>query len=343
MKYLTILLALTVGLASCTRTETYPLGTDVTVEKKDGGNVSGRLVEVKPDRIVVQGRDGMNTEVAKSQIASLKTMTLTAAPAPAPAAEAPPPAAAAAPPPAAVEPTPLAPEPAPAAAPKAKPTAGSKAAATKPKSAARPAEESPSTPAPGAAAAPHEVKEATPPPPPEPVFRELIIPAGTTLSATLGTSLASDTSKVEDPVRATLKSPISVEGFELLPAGAAIIGHVTSAQPSGRVKGRASIGFRFNTVNLHGAAEHISTETIVHEAAATKGKDATKIGVGAGVGAVIGGIAGGGDGAAKGAAIGGGAGTAAVLATKGDEIRLAAGTPLSIRLTAPLNIRVQVK
>jgi hypothetical protein len=342
MKHLTILLALTVGLASCTRTETYPLGTDVTVEKKDGGNVSGRLVEVKPDRIVVQGRDGMNTEVAKSQIASLKTMTLTAAPAPAPAAEAPPPAAAAVPPPAAVEPTPLAPEPAPAAASKATPTGGSKAAATKPKSAARHAEESPGTPAPGAAAAPHEVKESAPPPP-EPVFRELTIPAGTTLSATLGTSLASDTSQVEDAVRATLKSPISVEGFELLPAGAAVIGHVTSAQPSGRVKGRASIGFRFNTVSLHGAPEHISTETIIHEAAATKGKDATKIGVGAGVGAVIGGIAGGGDGAAKGAAIGGGAGTAAVLATKGDEVRLAAGTPLSIRLTAPLNIRVQVK
>jgi hypothetical protein len=345
MKHLTILLALTVGLASCTRTETYPLGTDVTVEKKDGVNVSGRLVEVKPDRIVVQGRDGMNTEVAKSQIASLKTMTLTAAPAPAPAAEAPPPAAAAAPPPA-VEPTPLAPEPAPAAVAKASPIAGSKAAAAKPLSAARPAEESRRTPAPGAAAAPHEVKEATPPPPPpppEPVFLELTIPTGTTLSATLGTSLASDTSKVEDPVRATLKSPISVEGFELLPAGAAIIGHVTSAEPSGRVKGRASIGFRFNTVNLHGATEHISTETIVHEAAATKGKDATKIGVGAGLGAVIGGIAGGGDGAAKGAAIGGGAGTAAVLATKGDEVRLAAGTPLSIKLTAPLNIRVQVK
>jgi hypothetical protein len=344
MKHLTILLALTVGLASCTRTETYPLGTDVTVEKKDGVNVSGRLVEVKPDRIVVQGRDGMNTEVAKSQIASLKTMTLTAAPAPAPSAEAPPPAAAAAPPPA-VEATPLAPEPAPAAA-KAGPTAGSKAAAAKPKSAARPAEESRRTPAPGAAAAPHEVKAATPPPPPpppEPVFRELTIPTGTTLSATLGTSLASDTSKVEDPVRATLKSTISIEGFELLPAGAAIIGHVTSAEPSGRVKGRASIGFRFNTVNLHGAPEHISTETIVHEAAATKGKDATKIGVGAGVGAVIGGIAGGGDGAAKGAAIGGGAGTAAVLATKGDEVHLDAGTPLSIRLTAPLNIRVQVK
>jgi hypothetical protein len=49
---------------------------------------------------------------------------------------------------------------------------------------------------------------------------------------------------------------------------------------------------------------------------------------------------GGGSGAAKGAAIGGGAGTGAVLATRGDEVRLPAGTPLSVTLAAPLTVRV---
>ena len=43
-------------------------------------------------------------------------------------------------------------------------------------------------------------------------------------------------------------------------------------------------------------------------APATKGEDATKIGVGAGAGAVIGGLLGGKDGARKGAVVGGGAG-----------------------------------
>ena len=171
-----------------------------------------------------------------------------------------------------------------------------------------------------------------------PEYRELTIPAGTTLSATLATSLASDTSKVEDPVRATLKSPVSLEGFELLPSGTTIVGHVTSVQQSAKVKGRASIAFRFNSANLHEGPEQFSSATIVHEAASTKGKDATKIGVGAGIGAVIGGIAGGGSGAATGAAIGGGAGTATVLATRGDEVRIR-GTPVSVKLTAPLTIR----
>jgi len=70
--------------------------------------------------------------------------------------------------------------------------------------------------------------------------------------------------------------------------------------------------------------------------------DATKIGVGAGAGAAIGAILGGKKGAAEGAAVGGGAGTAVVLASKGDEVRLAAGADVTTRLTAPLIVRVRV-
>jgi hypothetical protein len=65
-------------------------------------------------------------------------------------------------------------------------------------------------------------------------------------------------------------------------------------------------------------------------------KDAAIIGGGAAAGAVIGGIAKGGKGAGIGAVIGGVAGTGAVLATKGKEVELAAGTPVTIRLTRDL-------
>ena len=347
MKYLPILLALTIGLAGCTRTETYPLGTDVTVTKGDGASVSGRLVEVKPDRIVVQRPDGGNTEVMKSQIASLKAMapgeakpTAPATPPPVaqttppPAAEAPPPESAQSKAPAAVEPKPL--------APKVRSTAGARPQPASPR-----VNNSPPSPAHAAEPAPEIAHNEPSPPPPPPVkvpeYRELTIPSGTTLSATLATSLASDTSKVEDTVRATLKAPVSIEGFELLPAGATIVGNVTKVEPAAKVKGLALLAFRFNSVSLAAGPEHLSTETITRQAASTKGKDATKIGVGAGAGAIIGGIVGGGSGAAAGAAIGGGAGTATVLATKGDEVRLPAGTPVTVTLTAPLTIRVEVK
>ena len=65
------------------------------------------------------------------------------------------------------------------------------------------------------------------------------------------------------------------------------------------------------------AARTFKPRVIAHEAEATKGEDAKKIGIGAGIGAAVGAIVGGGDGAAKGAAIGGAGGTGVVLATKG--------------------------
>jgi hypothetical protein len=345
MKRLIIVLALTAGLASCARSETYPLGTDVMVVRNDGTSVSGRLVEVKQDRLVVQRRDGGNTEVLKSQITSLKAMTVAAEPPPtaeAKPAEAPvsTPAPAQVAPPAAAEATPP-----PAVAPKSQAaTKPRPTAAAKSNAAARPNDKSPSADAHAVTpATPADVKEAAPPPPPLPEFRELTIHAGTTLSATLTTPLASDTSKIEDTVRATLRSAVSIDGVELMPTGATITGHVTKALQAAKVKGRALIAFRFNSVDLPSGPEHMSTETITREAASTKGKDATKIGVGAGAGAIIGGIVGGGSGAATGAAIGGGAGTATVLATRGDEVSLPAGTPVTVTLTAPLTIRVQVK
>jgi hypothetical protein len=171
------------------------------------------------------------------------------------------------------------------------------------------------------------------------------VPAGTVLRLTLATPVASDTSHVEDAVRATLRTPVTAEGVQALPVGTAVLGHVTSAQRSAKVKGRASIGVRFNTIDMPGDGGHetIRTGTIVRIAPATKKKDTAKIGIGAGAGAVIGGIVGGGSGAAKGAAIGGGAGTGAVLATRGDEVRLPAGTPLTVKLTAPLTVRVPVR
>ena len=77
------------------------------------------------------------------------------------------------------------------------------------------------------------------------------------------------------------------------------------------------------------------------EAAATKKQDAAKIGGGAAGGAVIGAILGGGSGAAKGAAVGGAGGTGVVLATRGKEVSVPAGTNLIVRLQTPITVRVR--
>ena len=87
----------------------------------------------------------------------------------------------------------------------------------------------------------------------------------------------------------------------------------------------------------------MSTDQISRQAPATKGEDATKIGIGAGAGAAIGAILGGKKGAAEGAAVGGGAGTGVVLATKGKEVRLGSGADVTTQLTAPLRVPVLVR
>jgi hypothetical protein len=175
-----------------------------------------------------------------------------------------------------------------------------------------------------------------------PVYREVTIPAGTTLRLDLSSSVASDTSKVEDPVSATVREAVVIDGKTIVPMGASLAGVVTNVADSGRVKGRARIAYRFNSLTVGDERYDIATAPTSHLAAATKGEDAKKIGIGAGAGAALGAILGGGSGAAKGAAIGGGAGTGVVLATKGKEVRLGPGANVTTKLTAPLTLRVKV-
>lgn len=179
-----------------------------------------------------------------------------------------------------------------------------------------------------------------PPVPPQPQFRELVIPAGTRLSLTLSTAVASDTSKVEDAVRARLAKPVLLDGVEALPQGAELVGSVIEAERSGRVKGRATVAFRFQRLTAWDETHDIQTARIAREAASTKKEDATKVGIGAGAGALIGAIAGGGKGAAIGGAVGAGAGTGAVMATRGDEVSLPAGTTVTTTLQEPVTVRV---
>ena len=70
------------------------------------------------------------------------------------------------------------------------------------------------------------------------------------------------------------------------------------------------------------------------------GSDAKKGAIGAGAGAIVGGIAGGGSGAAIGGAIGG---AGAILATKGKEVEVPAGTMLTTKLVEPVKLLVPIE
>jgi hypothetical protein len=170
--------------------------------------------------------------------------------------------------------------------------------------------------------------------------RVVRVPAGTTLPIVLDSYVASDTSRLEDTVRATTRRAIVLNDDIAIPAGSTLIGHVTSVQRSGRVKGRARIAFRFDRLVLAGSGErvNISTSTVARQAPATKARDAKTIGFPAAGGAIVGALTGGKKGAAIGAAAGGGAGTAVVLSTRGREVRLGRGAVASVRLLQPVTV-----
>ena len=173
--------------------------------------------------------------------------------------------------------------------------------------------------------------------------REITLPAGTRLRVRLDTSHASNTSRVEEPVRARLAAPIVIEGRTVVPAESEVIGHVVSVRPSGKVKGRGYLAVRFSELRSERGDDRydIVTRTWAREAPGTKKKDAATIGVPAGVGAVVGGVVGGKKGAVIGAGVGAGAGTGVVLSTSGREVSLPRGATVIVRLSAPLRVRLE--
>jgi hypothetical protein len=172
------------------------------------------------------------------------------------------------------------------------------------------------------------------------VDRDVTIPAGTALSVTLDTSVGSDISHVEEPVRGHLRRAVIVHGEQVLPAGAVLLGNVTAAERPGRVKGRGYVAVRFNEVETREGRERIATRTVGRLAPATKGKDAIEILAPASGAAVVGRLADGKKGAREGAVIGGAAGTGYVLSTRGKDVRLGQGARLLVRLTRAVTIRV---
>src|SRR5262245_65668523 len=63
--------------------------------------------------------------------------------------------------------------------------------------------------------------------PSAPHFREITLPEGTSLPLRLRSAVASDTSRVEDAVRAELREAVVVNGTTVLPAGTELAGVVT--------------------------------------------------------------------------------------------------------------------
>ncbi len=173
------------------------------------------------------------------------------------------------------------------------------------------------------------------------------IPKGTHVLLRMVNSISTRTAVEGSQVYLQTATPVAVNNQIVVPPGTYVQGSVSHAKRSGRVKGRAELGIRLETMTFAGGkmlkisprlsevdsgenGQKVDTESQV-KAAGTRGKDAGQVAILAGTGAAIGGLA---DRSFKGAGIGGGVGTAVglarVLLTRGNEVELRQGTTLDV-------------
>jgi hypothetical protein len=109
-------------------------------------------------------------------------------------------------------------------------------------------------------------------------------------------------------------------------------GRVYRADAAGRVKGKARLSVDFDRIVVRGVEHRLDTTAIDVEGPDSHGRDAAIIGGSTVGGAIVGGILGGGKGAKKGAVVGVLGGTGAVLATRGRDVEIPAGSNWTVRV-----------
>ena len=174
------------------------------------------------------------------------------------------------------------------------------------------------------------------------------IPKGTHVLLRMMNSISTRTAAEGNQVYLQTATPVAVNNQIVIPPGTYVQGTVSHSKRSGRVKGRAELGIRLETMTFAGgkmvkisprlsevdsgeSGQKVDDTESQVKATGTRGKDAGQVAILAGTGAAIGGLA---DRSFKGAGIGAGVGTAVglarVLLTRGNEVELRQGTTLDV-------------
>jgi len=205
-----------------------------------------------------------------------------------------------------------------------------------------PAEKSRRSPAPEARQSGESTAHA-PAPPPEPQTVAVTVPASTVLKIKIEDALNSGTNQPGDHFKATLVDPVVVGDRVALAAGSSIDGTVTDVIPAkkGLKESGGSLTLSFEHVTIPSGESAAMSASIAGVAKSTKKKAGT-IGGGAAGGALLGKILGGSTkDAAVGAVIGGAIGTGIAAGTKGTEMKINAGTEMSVSLQQPITLHLK--
>jgi type IV secretion system protein VirB10 len=168
----------------------------------------------------------------------------------------------------------------------------------------------------------------------------ITLPAGTTLDVTLASLITSETANVGDGWTGTTRNPLMAEGRTLVPAGSPVAGLVTSVTPA-RKGDRAMLDLGLASVTVDGRSYMVSGTTEAVVAGSTRARNLGAIAGGAAAGALIGqAVSGSTKGTLIGAVLGGGAATGVVSQTRGYQVVLKPGMPITFTTQSPVAVRI---
>jgi hypothetical protein len=171
-----------------------------------------------------------------------------------------------------------------------------------------------------------------------PVSAPLIVPVGTPITVRLQDSLSSRYSVPGQRFDAVLDEPIVVDDQVVVPTGAVVTGHVTSARRSGRLRHPGVLGLTLDSVTVGGRHLSLVTSNIVVRGGSHKKRNLAWIGGGAGGGALLGALAAGGKGALIGSGIGAAAGTTTAFVSGKKDVGFSAERRLRFRLNQEVSL-----
>lgn len=182
----------------------------------------------------------------------------------------------------------------------------------------------------------------------------LVVPAGTKIPLILKHAVSTKNAQVGDNLYLESTFPVVQNNRMVIPPGTYVQGVVTAVRRPGRIKGRAELLVHFTTMifpngytvsfpgaldNVHGSdMQRVKDKEGTIQAEGTKGKDVATVAGTTATGTLIGGLRGGGKGAGIGAGVGGATGLIIAMLSKGNDVRLEAGTGLEMVLQRPLTL-----
>lgn len=193
------------------------------------------------------------------------------------------------------------------------------------------------------AAEDESIRDAVPEEPPRRAI-EVTVPAGTELEVELQDEVSSAVSLPGDRFHTRVVRDVVVDGLVAIPVGARVSGTVTEAVPTKKIGGKARLSLELDHLQLPSGESLPIRTSFADEGRSEAKKDAATIGGAAAGGAVLGRILDRkhkGKGTVLGAIVGAAVGTAIASQTPGEEVVLAEGTVIGLRLEEPLRMLVE--